>query len=169
MAMIGNDVCSSSIYGRTTAEEYHHNILQSILDLDPRLPKGTKLILIPLVDGRILYNTMHNLIHPIGKLHNDVTYTEFYDYLNCLEISPCAGWMNSNETIRDNLSALAASMSSKLPLIITETRGKLKNLQLFYLGDVLNDAIKLYLANGGKASDLIEPTDGFHPSQSGNA
>lgn len=169
MAMIGNDVCSSSIYGRTTAEEYHQNILQSILDLDPRLPKGTKLILIPLVDGRILFDTMHDLIHPIGKLHNDVTYTNLYDYLNCLEISPCAGWMNSNKTIRDNLSALAANMSAKLPLIITETRGKLKNLQLFYLGDVLNDAIKLFLANGGKASDLIEPSDGFHPSQIGNA
>ncbi len=169
MAMIGNDVCSSKVTGRTTPDEYHENMLQSILELDPRLPKGTKVVLIPLVDGRILFDTMHDLIHPIGQLHQDVTYKDFYDYLNCLEISPCAGWMNSNKTIRDNLSGIAAAMSSKLPLIITETRGKLKNIQLFFLGDVINDAMKLFLSQGGKASDLIEPSDGFHPSQLGNA
>ena len=93
MAMIGNDVCSSKVTGRTTPDEYHDNMLQSILELDPRLPKGTKVVLIPLVDGRILFDTMHDLIHPIGQLHQDVTYKDFYDYLNCLQISPCAGWM----------------------------------------------------------------------------
>ena len=29
----------------------------------------------------------------LGALNNDVTYIDFYDYLNCLLISPCAGWM----------------------------------------------------------------------------
>ena len=45
-------------------------------------------------DGRILYNYMHNLTHPIGGM----TYSTFYDFLNCVGVSPCWGWMNSNET-----------------------------------------------------------------------
>jgi acyloxyacyl hydrolase len=101
MAMIGNDVCSHETHSRTTPEEYHDNVLKTIMDLDSRLPKGTKVVLIGLVDGRILYDSMHNLIHPLGSLNNDITYEAFYDYLNCLDISPCAGWMNSNATIRD--------------------------------------------------------------------
>ena len=40
---------------------------------------------------------MHNRTHPLG-----ITYEAMYDYLNCLGISPCAGWMNSNATIRNN-------------------------------------------------------------------
>ena len=169
MAMIGNDVCSSSVTGRTTAQEYHDNVKQTLLELDPRLPKGTKVVLIGLVDGRILYDSMHDLIHPIGSTNQDVSYATFYDYLNCLKVSPCAGWMNSNQTIRDNLSALAASMRDQLPIIIEETRDQLKNLEVFYLGDVLDDAIDLYLKLGGKGSDLIEPSDGFHPNQLGQA
>ena len=47
-----------------------------------------------LADGRILYNTLHNKEHPIGN----ITYSTLYDFLNCLEISPCWGWCNSNET-----------------------------------------------------------------------
>lgn len=167
MAMIGNDVCSSRTTSRTTPDEYHDNFLKTIMDLDSRLPKGTKVVLVGLVDGRVLYNSMHDLIHPIGKTNNDVTYEAFYDYLNCLEVSPCAGWMNSNQTIRDNLSATSAAMREKLPLIIQETRGKLKNLQVFYLGDVLDNAINEYISLGGKGSDLIEPSDGFHPNQLG--
>jgi acyloxyacyl hydrolase len=169
MAMIGNDVCNHEFTSRTTPEEYHQNLLQSILDLDPRLPKGTKIVLIGLVDGRILYDSMHDLIHPLGSTNQDLTYSDFYDYLNCLEISPCAGWMNSNQTVRDNLSATASAMRDYLPVIVEETRGLLKNVEVFYLGDVLNDAVKDYMMRGGKGSDLIEPSDGFHPSQYGNA
>jgi len=67
LAMIGNDVCSKSFNGRTTAQEYHDNFLKTILELDPRLPKGTKVVLIGLVDGRILYDSMHDHIHPLGS------------------------------------------------------------------------------------------------------
>lgn len=67
MAMIGNDVCNSQPHSRTTPDEYHDNFLKTILDLDTRLPKGTKVVLIGLVDGRILYESMHDKIHPIGS------------------------------------------------------------------------------------------------------
>lgn len=169
MAMIGNDVCSHSTTSRTTPQEYHDNFLNTILSLDQRLPKGSKVVTIGLVDGRILYDSMHDRVHPIGSTNQDVTYAHFYDYLNCMELSPCAGWMNSNQTIRDALSATAAQMTAQHPIIIEETKGKLQNIELFYLGDVLNDAIHGYLNAGGQGWELIEPSDGFHPNQFGQA
>ena len=93
---------------------------------------------------------MHDRIHPIGSTNQDVTYATFYDYLNCLELSPCAGWMNSNKTVRDALSATAAAMRDKLPIIVEETRGKLENIEVFYFGDVLDEAIQEFLARGGE-------------------
>jgi len=93
---------------------------------------------------------MHNRIHPIGSTNQDVTYSTFYDYLNCLEVSPCAGWMNSNKTVRDALSGTAAAMRDKLPIIIEEIRGKLENIEVFYFGDILDEAIQEFLAKGGE-------------------
>jgi acyloxyacyl hydrolase len=115
MAMIGNDVCSSTPKPRNSPEKYKQNFVDTVMSLDSRLPKGTKAVMIGLVDGRILYDSMHDRIHPIGSTNQDVTYGTFYDYLNCLEISPCAGWMNSNKTIRDATSATAAAMRDTLP------------------------------------------------------
>lgn len=39
-----------------------------------------------LADGAILYKALSDRIHPIGSLRNDVTYSDFYDYFNCLEV-----------------------------------------------------------------------------------
>ena len=125
MAMIGNDVCTHSATPRNTPEEYKQNFKDTILALDPRLPKGSKVVPIGLVDGRILYDSMHDRIHPIGSTNKDVTYGQFYDYLNCLDLSPCTGWMNSNQTIRDATSATAAAMRDTLPEIIAETKDQL--------------------------------------------
>lgn len=49
-----------------------------------------------------------------------VTYAAFYDYLNCLEISPCAAWMNSNETYRNGASERAAELNQVYLEIIDE-------------------------------------------------
>jgi hypothetical protein len=38
-----------------------------------------------LVDGRVLYDTLHKAMHPVGT-----TYPAFYDYLNCFDTSPCS-------------------------------------------------------------------------------
>ena len=50
------------------------------------LPKGSHVFMTALADGRVLYDSLHNRIHPIGSLRNDVTYSAFYDYFNCLQV-----------------------------------------------------------------------------------
>lgn len=67
MAMIGNDVCSSRTNPRNTPDQYHDNVLATVMDLDANVPAGTKMVLIGLVDGRILYDSMHDKIHPLGS------------------------------------------------------------------------------------------------------
>ncbi len=47
------------------------------------------------------YDSLSSVVSPcfvfsliyVGQLNGDVTYSQFYDYMNCLEISPCFGWM----------------------------------------------------------------------------
>ena len=37
-------------------------------------------------DGSVLYDKLHKRFHPVGELNKDVTYPQFYDYFNCLQV-----------------------------------------------------------------------------------
>jgi acyloxyacyl hydrolase len=166
-SMVGNDVCNGhhTFNTMTTPTEYYNNIMAALEKAENFLPTGSHVILIPLVDGRILFETMRDRIHPIGSTNNDVTYTALYDYLNCVDISPCWGWMNSNETVRNTTFEIASSLNAQLPLIVNAS-SKFKNFDVHYFGNIFNDAIKTYPY---PMYTLIEPVDGFHPSQWGNS
>ena len=94
MELIGNDVCSSDMR-MTTVPDFRRNLLKLLGDLDTRVPAGSLLITFGLGDGEILYDNLHDDKHPLN-----ITYSTLYDFLNCLKISPCFGWLNSNETYR---------------------------------------------------------------------
>lgn len=68
----------------TKVDEFRNNTLKTLTYLDSILPKGSHVVFIGLADGLVLYDVLHNRTHPIG-----VTYEVVYDYLNCLDISPC--------------------------------------------------------------------------------
>ena len=59
---------------------------------DKILPSGSHVIMTGLADGRVLWDFMSERIHPLGEYRSDVTYEDVYEYLNCLQISPCHGW-----------------------------------------------------------------------------
>jgi acyloxyacyl hydrolase len=163
--LIGNDVCSGHPNywdTMTTPEEFHDNIVLSLEYLDTVLPAGSHVVFLGLANGLVLWDNMWNRTHPIG-----ITYQTFYDYLNCLEISPCYVWMNSNETIREEGQARADELSAVYNDILAEYT--FKNFDMAYYDfpfDPIND---VWLARGGQTWQLIEPTDGFHPSQIANA
>eukprot|EP00762_Andalucia_godoyi_P006458 ANDGO_02850.mRNA.1 hypothetical protein DICPUDRAFT_153563 len=161
-ALIGNDVCNGHDDLRwTQPTDFEASVLKTLNWLDTKLPSGSSVILIGLVDGRILWDTMHARTHPIG-----VTYEDVYSYLNCLSISPCRGWMNTNETIRDLTSERAAILSAIYPKIIQENT--FKNFKMVYYPYDVAAVLKIWEAQGGQAWELIEPIDGFHPSQVSN-
>jgi len=164
--MIGNDVCNGhhDFDHMTSPADFEKSVTDTLAYLDARLQKGSHVVFGGLVDGRILYNTMHNLQHPVGASYEDV-----YGMLNCLELSPCWGWMNSNETVRNMTSAHAQLLNSVYGKIMNEHN--YSSFDMFYVDtfSLLNKAVQDWVAAGHKARDLIEPTDGFHPSQTANA
>ena len=88
-ALIGNDVCHGqpTFDVMTTPAQFKTNVLNALDYINSTVPAGSFVVFIGLAEGEILWNTMWNRTHPIG-----CTYEDVYDFLNCLEISPCWGW-----------------------------------------------------------------------------
>ncbi|GAM17791.1 hypothetical protein SAMD00019534_009660 [Acytostelium subglobosum LB1] len=163
LELIGNDVCSShhDFDHMTTVDEFTTNTLTTLQYLDTVLPSGSHVVFVGLADGRVLWNSLWNRTHPIGA-----TYEQVYDFLNCLDTSPCWGWMNPNETVRDFTSERAANLSLVYNQIIASHTYQHFDMQYY---DFPFDAINAeWIAQGGQTWQLIEPVDGFHPNQIAN-
>jgi len=163
--LVGNDVCNGhhTFDTMTTVEEFKKNILLSLNYLEETLPYGSHVVFVGLADGRILWDTLHNRSHPLGP-----TYSEVYDFLNCLQISPCWVWMNSNETVRNIGSERAAELSAVYSEIISNYSSVYKNFDMVYYDFPFKAIIPIWVKQGGQVWELIEASDGFHPSQIAN-
>ena len=77
----------------TTPEEFYAKNLQTLQYVDSIVAPGSVVVCMGLVDGRVLYDSLHDHIHPISSLCNDVTYAQFYDYFmtNVYRYPPALG------------------------------------------------------------------------------
>nr|XP_056713021.1 acyloxyacyl hydrolase [Euleptes europaea] len=169
-ALIGNDVCNGkadTVSGMTTPEQMYFNIMKSLRYLNSLLPKGSHVILVGLVDGTFLWDTVHDRYHPLGQLNKDITYKQIYSFLSCLKVNPCNGWLSSNATLR-NVSTERAMQLSSILRGIAESE-KYANFDLFYMDYPLKEIVEKWRKMGGENWQLIEPVDGFHPSQFASA
>ncbi|NWH34235.1 AOAH hydrolase, partial [Chloropsis hardwickii] len=165
-ATIGNDVCNGerdTLAHMTTPKEMLSNVVQALRYLDSHLPNGSHVILTGLVDGRFLWDNLHDRYHPLGQLNKDVTYSQLYSFLNCLQVSPCSGWLTPNETLRNLTSERALQLSNVLKEIARSE--KFANFDIFYMDFPLRQTAEEWRKMGGEPWQLIEPVDGFHPSQ----
>nr|XP_033786106.1 acyloxyacyl hydrolase isoform X2 [Geotrypetes seraphini] len=160
-SMIGNDVCNGNT-DMTSPKEFHDNIMQVLKYLNSHLADGSHVILQGLVDGRILWDQLHNRYHPLGQLNKDITYEQLYLFLSCLQINPCNGWMSINETLRNLTSQRAFQLSSVLEQI---AKLKFSSFDILYVNFSIAKIADEWRKLGGKPWQLIEPVDGFHPSQ----
>ncbi len=164
ISLIGNDVCNghNGTTHMTPPLEYREKILGVLKTLDAKLPHGSFVLLVGLARGSILYEAMHARQHPVGA-----SYPDLYTYLTCLEVSPCNGWLSVNATMRNVTDAWAESLNDQLAVIASDA----STFDAFEVGHIrpgLDDAFAPYVQAGGDLADLIEPSDGFHPSQIGN-
>ena len=164
ISLIGNDVCNGhpGFDHMTTPEDFYIDAMNTLARLDTMLPPNSHVVALALFDGELLYDIMHDLQHPVGS-----TYRELYDFMNCYEESPCWGWLNSNATDRQ----LTTQRSNELnevwrDISLTET---FENFKFIFYDPVWTDLFGSYAQSGLPASNLIEKSDGFHPSQAGNA
>ena len=165
LALIGNDVCHSEhdTEHMTSPEDFYANQLKILQYIDNTVPKGSVVLAVGLVDGRILYDTMHSRIHPLGAWRNDVTYSAFYDFFNCLYISPCFGWLNTEEIWRNRTAVRAKELSDMLRAVVVNNT--FTNIKVHYMDFPLDAVIQRWKSMGGQDWQLIQPVDGFHPSQ----
>eukprot|EP01095_Lingulamoeba_sp_RSL-Kostka_P008463 TRINITY_DN2841_c0_g1_i1.p1 TRINITY_DN2841_c0_g1~~TRINITY_DN2841_c0_g1_i1.p1 ORF type:complete len:560 (+),score=199.81 TRINITY_DN2841_c0_g1_i1:33-1712(+) len=163
LGMIGNDVCKRSLSQMTEPSVFQQQFQTGVQNLDKRVVNGTKLITLGLVDGRVLWNTMSNLTHPLG-----CTYAEFYEFLTCTGNNPCNTWLSPNETQRNLASQRAADLSSTISQSLNNQTfvNSLKNLDLIYIdfAELLDGIVNFFGDNGLNQALLIEQVDGFHPS-----
>lgn len=164
LALIGNDICNGhpTFDTMTTPDEFYSHAMDTLNAIDKQAPKGSYVVSLALFDGELLYQIMHNHIHPMGT-----TYEQAYDFMNCLEENPCWGWLNSNATVRRISTAKSTSLN-----MVYQNISNHQNFNNFKFIFYSPDWIKLfsdYTQTGRPLTDLIEPTDGFHPSQTGNA
>jgi len=164
-ALVGNDVCNGhhTMATMTTPQEFYRNVVGAMEYLDTILNAASHVIFLGLADGRVLYESVGERVHPIGALHGNVLYRDFYDFLNCLEISPCFGWMNSDADWRNKTSQRAEELNQVYQDIVRNNT--YKNFDLHYFDCPLNEVVRRWQKQGGQVWQLIEPVDGFHPNQ----
>eukprot|EP01090_Pellita_catalonica_P010171 TRINITY_DN21636_c0_g1_i1.p1 TRINITY_DN21636_c0_g1~~TRINITY_DN21636_c0_g1_i1.p1 ORF type:complete len:602 (+),score=61.13 TRINITY_DN21636_c0_g1_i1:258-1808(+) len=171
-ALIGNDVCNPhpGIGHMTTPAEFYANVMKALDYFETILPMGSYVTFTGLCDGRILYDTMHARIHPIGEPRKDVTYANLYDFLECLGIAPCWGWMNKDSYWRNATTERAFLLNDQYKRIVKEVNGNhtYKNFNVTYFDCPLHPVVEHWNKIGGQTWQLIEPVDGFHPSQIAN-
>ena len=108
-----------------------------------------------------LTNNLSNGLNDISQLRkvfkytsnhfqNDNEFTEMikkgvylYDWMNCLDISPCWGWMNSNETIRNLTSERAANLTQVFIDIIGNQ--SYKNFDMTFFPFPMAEVLKFFL------------------------
>jgi acyloxyacyl hydrolase len=82
-----------------------------------------------------------------------------YDYLNCLQINPCWGWLNSNATVRNATTQHAEALSAVYPQIIATQQ--YNSFKMYALTVDWQEIFDKWIAAGNDPVDLIEPTDGM--------
>lgn len=164
LALIGNDVCNGhpGYDHMTTPESFYEHAMESLTALDSIVPKGSHVVAVALFDGEFLYNTMHALQHPVGT-----TYKALYDFMNCEEENPCWGWLNSDPIVRANTTKISNSLNDVYQDIMDNQ--KFTNFDFIFYNPHWASLFSEYASAGYPLSNLIEPVDGFHPSQAGNA
>lgn len=168
LTLLGNDVCNGhpGTGHMTTPEDFYDKAMETLTRLDTLLPRGSTVVSTALFDGELLYKTMENQQHPVGN-----TYPQFYDYLNCMQESPCYGWLNSNATMRAETTQRAHELDAVYRNIYDNERSQFKNFEYVYFQPDWQGMFDAYAKEKGVENlpNLIEKSDGFHPSQAANA
>ena len=166
---LGNDVCTSSEDPSlsTTEEEFYNNTLEGLKFFEKKLAPGSHVILVGLIDAGFLWDTMANRYHPLGVYRKNLKYKDMYRWFNCLEIGPCAGWMNRNETLRTITSKHARQLNNILENLAEKQ--KFDKFDIHYVANPFKAVLDQWVEDGGEIHELIEPVDSLHPTQAAQA
>jgi acyloxyacyl hydrolase len=169
-SLVTNDVCNShpdTIANMTTIEEMHGNVMATLFYLDTILPKGSHVLTTGLANGSYLYDLLQDRMHPFGRVGTPLTYSQMHEYLSCLQISSCNGWLTPNTTLRDLTTQRAVDLSQAVQNATLTYQPR--NYDSAYLDFPFDQVVQEWVAQGGEPWELIESVDGFHINQFGHA
>lgn len=157
---IGNDICANKLSDMTTPEKFQSQLLTALEKLNTKVAPGSKVVLWGLVDGRILYNYLHRLPHPIG---NGVTYDQFYSFLGCTGTNPCATWLTRDTATRDAATKRAFELDDVVENVVNKYKNYYSNFELAFLdfSEMLHDGFEILTKQGLPPHELIDDVDGL--------
>ena len=150
LSLIGNDVCNGKVSDinctnisiirkiiyqlekfqvntedfMTTPEEFKAHTRKSLEYLDTILPKGSGVVVTGHLQGGILWETLHDRIFPFGEFDGTVTYSDMYGYLECLQVSPCMGWMSADPERRARTTKREQELSRAAEELVNDLKGE---------------------------------------------
>jgi acyloxyacyl hydrolase len=160
LELVGNDVCSAhpTFDTMTTPENFRTSIIELLDNLDKVVPPGSHLVALGVVNGSMIYEGVKNRTHPSG-----ISYTQLYDFQNCIGTTFCWGWLNSNETVRNLTTERAFQLNQVYRDIVTTY--KAKNFDFVYYDFPVVEVWAQFVQEGNDPGELLMAVDGFHPSQ----
>lgn len=164
--LIGDDICDHrSESGWTEPPQFAAAITQNLEYLNTKLPPGSFVVNIGLIDGRVIFDTLHDEPYPFSpqSLGGNATYETWWNFQTCLGTVVCWGWMVDNATIRDQASARARELNAVFKNITyTQTYS---NFEMTYYDFPIAKMFATLEAQGGTPIDFFEPFLGLHPTQ----
>ena len=107
----------------TTPEDFKAKTRESLEYLDTILPKGSGVVVTGHLQGGILWETLHERIFPFGEFDGKVTYSDMYGYLECLQVSPCMGWMSADPERRARTTKREQELSQAAEELVNDLKG----------------------------------------------
>ena len=113
----------------TTPEEFKSKTTESLEYLNTILPEGSGVVVTGLAQGAVLWDTLHDRLYPFGEFDGAGTYSDFYGYMECLQVSPCMGWMSADPERRARTTKREQELSQAAEELVNEQKG-LKSISI---------------------------------------
>ena len=107
----------------TTPEEFTLKTTESLEYLDSILPEGSGVVVTGLAQGGVLWDTLHDRLYPFGEFDGAGTYSDFYAYMECLQVSPCMGWMSADTERRARATKREQELSQAAEQLVNDQKG----------------------------------------------
>ncbi|GAU99104.1 hypothetical protein RvY_10148 [Ramazzottius varieornatus] len=170
---VGNDVCkyhvNPALSDVTTPAQAVKGLLDTMALLNTKMAPLSHVIVVAIADARILYEGLIDRIHPFGATMEDVTFNDFYNWLECLDISPCPGWLTNNATVREGTAQVVRDINAALENFVNENPNRFSNFEMIFVPNPVDEVVAAHVAQGGEPWELVELFDGFHPNQKAHA
>ena len=100
-----------------------------------------------------------------------VTYKDFHTFTSCIGMNPCWGWLNPDPYWRAFTTARAKQLSATAQMAVARAQAVADEtgVRAVYVPVDWRGMFSRYVRGGGRARDLVEAGDGFHPSQTAQA